>query len=95
MRKPFATTIEESVQESFRQFCKDNKQYGSMNDVLEKLMQAVTSGEITIQTTFRFTSGQQNSWAAFTYTNKGRGKNNRNWSVKSYTKGWYSVGKNQ
>jgi hypothetical protein len=46
MRKPFSTSIEEDIQDTFKEMCK--KQGVSMNDALESLMKMVNDG------TFKF-----------------------------------------
>jgi len=46
LRKAFTTTIEEDVQKTFKEACKNNTI--KMNDVLEILMNAYSNGEITI-----------------------------------------------
>lgn len=52
-RKAFFTTIDEEIQEAFRQVCKKNKE--KMNDVLEAFMQSYIDGEFKIKKQIKFT----------------------------------------
>ena len=45
-RKPFTTTIDENMQQEFRQTC--NERQEKMNDVLEVFMKSYINGEFTI-----------------------------------------------
>lgn len=46
-RKTFATTVEETLQDNFKQACKDKDI--KMNEAIEALMQAFISKEIDIE----------------------------------------------
>jgi len=55
-RKTFATTVEETLQEQFKNVCKQKDI--KINEALEALMQAFINGEIDIEvnTTYRIIS---------------------------------------
>lgn len=53
MRKQFTTTIEEDIQNKFRDKC--NKKGDKMNDVLEAFMDAYLKDEFSIEKVVRFT----------------------------------------
>lgn len=52
-RKPFTTTIDENMQQEFRQTC--NERQEKMNDVLEAFMKSYIDGEFTIEKQVIFT----------------------------------------
>lgn len=51
MRKTFTTTIEEKIQNEFRETCSTKNV--KMNDVLEAFMKSYTAGEFDIQVEYK------------------------------------------
>lgn len=51
MRKTFTTTIDEKVQNDFRETCADKKV--KMNDVLEAFMKSYTAGEFELEVEYK------------------------------------------
>lgn len=50
MRKSFTTTIDDRIQDDFKEACKKNDI--KMNDALEALMQAYTNNQFKIETSY-------------------------------------------
>lgn len=49
-RKPFSTSIEENVQNKFKEKCKNSTPYIPMNTTLELLMKGYNEGKIKLVT---------------------------------------------
>lgn len=58
MRKQFTTTIEESIQNKFRDTCSSNEV--SMNVVLEALMDAYIKGQLQIEKQIKYSVSNLN-----------------------------------
>ena len=59
LRKTFATTVEENLQNRFREVCKDKNL--KINEVLEALMQAFINGKVDVDVTTIYTVKSKDS----------------------------------
>lgn len=57
LRKPFATSIDEDIQNEFKELCKTNDI--KINDAIELLMTACNKGDINIKTSLTIEFGNQ------------------------------------
>ena len=59
LRKTFATTVEENLQNRFREVCKDKNL--KINEVLEALQQAFINGKVDVDVTTIYTVKSKDS----------------------------------